>query len=129
MRTIHIEHGLKSTSANIIWQLIATAHGLSRWFADEVIRNNNELTFVWGERWRNHEIRTATVIEEREGESIKWQWNDTDEEPVTTLQIEHSVLTREYTLIIDDVVEEDEIDSMQSVWTDALERLYRAGAL
>lgn len=36
IKKIEIEHQLKSTSRNIVWQLIGTADGLQKWIADKV---------------------------------------------------------------------------------------------
>ena len=52
IKKIEIEHQLKSTSRNIVWQLIGTADGLRKWIADDVKLEGDTLTFVWGEVWR-----------------------------------------------------------------------------
>ena len=60
-KKIEIEHTLNSTSRNIVWQLIGTAEGLNRWIADDVKMNGKHIEFAWGDDWRHHETRQATL--------------------------------------------------------------------
>ena len=46
IKKIEIEHQLKSTSRNIVWQLIGTADGLRKWIADDVKLEGDTLTFT-----------------------------------------------------------------------------------
>ena len=61
---IHIEKELNCKSANIIWPLLSSSGGLAKWFADYVERNDDQLTFTWGEPWTHQETRSATITEE-----------------------------------------------------------------
>ena len=66
-----IERELISSSAPIIWDLISTDAGLSRWMADSVTQEGEQLTFVWGELWSHHKVRTATIVEKIKNEYIR----------------------------------------------------------
>ena len=71
-----IEHELTSNSTAIIWDLISTDSGLARWMADSVTQEGEQLTFVWGELWSHHEVRTATIVEKVKNQYIKVTWDD-----------------------------------------------------
>jgi hypothetical protein len=59
---LELEYVLRSNSENIIWNTISTASGLQKWIADEVTENGDKLTFTWGDIYKHHETRTATIL-------------------------------------------------------------------
>lgn len=123
---ICIEHELRSRSANIIWPLISSKDGLKKWMADEVTRQEDTFTFTWGEVWKSHETRTATVIAEEKGQMIRIRWDDEeDANAYVELRTEKGDITNDYILIITDFAEEDEIDSLKGLWQANLERLHQ----
>ncbi|MCS3062583.1 START-like domain-containing protein [Parabacteroides distasonis] len=46
----HIEYIFDKVSRRSLWNHLTTALGLSAWFADEVIINDNLYTFKWSKR-------------------------------------------------------------------------------
>ena len=112
---IEIEHPLKSTSRNIVWQLIGTTEGLSRWIADSVTRKGTTLTFAWGDEWRHHETRKATLLNLERFGRIRWQWDDEDGTFVE-IRMERSQLSDEFTLHIVDFTTDDDEDWIRSAW-------------
>ena len=123
---IRIERELKSSSQSIIWGLISTAAGLSRWLANEVIQNDERLSFTWGEVWSHHEIKTAIITDVVKNSHFRYRWeNEEDEEAFIELRMEKSDLTNDYILIITDYAEPDEIDSLKDLWEGDLERLHQ----
>ena len=127
---IHIEHELRSNSQSIIWHLISTAEGLSRWLADDVREDGNSLTLTWGETWSHHEIKTASVLEEARGEYIRYSWeNGIDEDDFWELRIEKSDITGDYILIITDHALPEDIESLESIWESNLEQLHHTTGL
>ncbi len=119
-----IEHELTSNSTAIIWDLISTDSGLARWMADSVTQEGEQLTFVWGELWSNHEVRTATIVEKVKNQYIKVTWDDEDgPDNFFELRMDKSHITNDYMLTITDFAWDDEMDSLHSIWTDNLARL------
>ena len=119
-----IERELISSSAPIIWDLISTDAGLSRWMADSVTQEGEQLTFVWGELWSHHEVRTATIVEKIKNEYIRISWDD-EEGPDNffKLRMDKSHITNDYVLTITDFAWDDEVDSLRTIWNDNLARL------
>ena len=129
-KKVYIEHVLNSSSKNLIWSLISTASGLERWMADEVTEKNGELTFRWGETWTHHDIHTAYIIDKVKETSMRFKW-DTDDDPDSYVELGmvKSVLTGYYTLSITDFAYEEDVESMEDLWAEDLERLHRSTGL
>ena len=129
-KKVYIEHVLNSSSKNLIWSLISTASGLERWMADEVTEKNGELTFRWGETWTHHDILTAYIIDKVKETSMRFKW-DTDDDPdcYVELGMMKSDLTGYYTLTITDFAYEEDVESMEDLWAEDLERLHRSTGL
>ena len=98
--------------------------GLSRWMADSVTQEGEQLTFVWGELWSHHEVRTATIVEKIKNEYIRISWDD-EEGPDNffELRMDKSHITNDYVLTITDFAWDDEVDSLRTIWNDNLARL------
>ena len=129
-KKVYIEHVLNSSSKNLIWSLISTASGLARWMADEVTEKNGELTFRWGETWTHHDIHTAYIIDKVKETSMRFKW-DTDDDPDSYVELGmmKSDLTGYYTLTITDFAYEEDVESMEDLWAEDLERLHRSTGL
>ena len=66
----HIEYIFDKVSRRSLWNHLTTALGLSAWFADEVIINDNLYTFKWSK-----EAQEATVIDSKpENLSVTAGW-------------------------------------------------------
>ena len=113
---IEIEHPLNSTSRNIVWKLIGTAPGLSCWIADSVTLNGSALTFAWGDAWRHHETRQATLLKMSPYDRIRWHWNDEEEDTYVEIRMETSQMSGEITLHITDFATEDDEEWTRSAW-------------
>lgn len=123
---ISIERELKSSSQSIIWNLISTAAGLSRWLANEVTQDGDRLSFTWGELWKHHEIKTAVITEVVKNSSFRYKWeNEEDEAAYIELRMEKSDLTNEFILVITDYAEPDDVESLKDLWYGDLERLHQ----
>ena len=127
---INIERTLRSKAGGIIWGFISEPHGLSRWLADDVTLDGDLMTFTWGDPLKEHETRTARVLEVVKNCCLKLRWID-DEDPDSYLELRmsRSDLTGDYLLAITDFAQEDDTDSMIQIWEDNLERLHRASGL
>jgi uncharacterized protein YndB with AHSA1/START domain len=121
---INIERELKSNSQSIIWELISSASGLSRWVADTVEQDGGRLTFTWGEVWSHHEIKSGLIKEVVKNSYIRFQWeNEDDEDAYIELRMEMSDLTNDFILIITDFTEPDDAETLKGLWEDDLDRL------
>ena len=129
-KRIYIERVLKSSSSQLIWSLISTPSGLERWMADEVTEKDGELTFRWGETWTHHDIHTAYILNKVKLSHIRFKW-DTDDDPDSYVELGmlKSDLTGNYALTITDFAHEDDVESMEDLWAEDLERLHRSTGL
>ena len=122
-----IEYELHSRSRSIIWQLISTGEGLSRWMADDVKDNNGTLTVTWGSPMGEKEVRYAHVLEREKNRVFRFRWSEDDdnEDCYVELRVEHDALTDTYLLVVTDFVEPDDVDSMTHIWNHDREKLLR----
>lgn len=121
---ITIEHLLRSTSKNIIWQLIATSDGLAKWIADNVVLNGKCLTLAWGDAMRHHEERVATIVAMEKYERIRWHWDDDEAGAYVEIRMDRNALTGEYTLHVTDFTDDDDKEWLYDIWHQNFERLY-----
>ena len=121
---IEIEHTLNSRSKNIIWQLIGTAAGLEKWIADRVNIDGKQAVFAWGDDWRHHEQRKATLLASVKFSHIRWRWDDDDDGSFVEIRMERSVISDDYTLHITDFTTPDDADWLEAAWDHNFKRLY-----
>lgn len=127
---ISIERELHSKSAKIIWALMSTPEGLSKWFADDVKREGDLFVFTWGNSWSSHETRTASMLERKEQEYIRLRWSE--EEYADTyfeLRIAKSDITGDYILMITDFAPDGDTDSLEDLWDANMDTLHRSTGL
>ena len=120
---IEIEHPLKSTSRNIVWQLIGTTDGLSRWIADSVTLDGDTLTFAWGDEWRHHETRRARLLNLDRYGRIRWRWEDDADDTFVEIRMERGTLSGEFTLHVTDFTPDDDADWLHSAWHHNFDKL------
>ena len=127
---IQIEHSLLSTSPNIIWNIISTEGGLSRWIADSVKESKGIFSFTWGDVNGHHEKRRAVLKERVRHSHIRLQWEDeTDPDAYLELRMMHAEITGGYVLHIIDYAMPDDVDSLYDIWDQNLEQLRRVTGL
>ena len=103
---IDLEYIIK-TSPNILFNCLSTPSGLSEWFADDVNIKNDRYTFFW-----DGSEETATLKTVRKSESVKFQWeDDEDEDYFFEMTIRIDDLTKDVALLVTDFAEEGEEDS------------------
>ena len=129
-KKLTIEYTLKARSESLIWSILSTPEGLSRWLADEVSRSDKALTFTWGELWRHHEVKHATILSVRRNKAFRFRWDD-DSDPAAyvELRMSKSELTGDCILSITDFAIEGEEDDMRDLWDDNLDRLHQSTGL
>jgi uncharacterized protein YndB with AHSA1/START domain len=84
---ITIERALRSRTESIIWKLISTPAGLSRWIAEEVRQEGNLLVFTWGKTGQVYETRQADIIEVVKNLSIRFRWQDEEDPSLNELKL------------------------------------------
>lgn len=125
-KKIILEHVLRSKSRNVIWNMVGTPAGLSKWFADDVERKGNILLFRWGK----NEERTARIKHCSEGYSLKMRWLDEHEaEPFIELRLEQDELTRDFVLVVVDFADRGEEKELEELWESQLDTLFRISGI
>lgn len=127
---ITIEYPLATKSPNIIWELISTAAGLQKWFADYVEEDGEAFTFTWGEPWTQRDTKISAILETEKHQFIRLKW-EADEEvgDYWEMKIEKSELTGLLTLLITDHAEEDDVEYIRELWDKNLDKLHRVSGL
>ncbi|MES5133790.1 START-like domain-containing protein [Hoylesella timonensis] len=125
-----IERELQSNSKNRIWSIISDTDKLSRWIADEIQEEGKKLHFIWGDLQSNHDSRMATIAKKVKYHYIRLKWTD-EEDPNAFLELrmEKSNISDNYVLFITDFAEPDDIDTMEDLWADNLDRLHQFSGL
>lgn len=126
---ITIERTLRSRSKSIIWKLISTPGGLSRWIAEEVRQEGDALIFTWGKSGQEYETRRADILKIVKNQSLRFRWED-EEDPsaYTEIALVAPDVADELALCITDYAEPDDEDSMTYMWNHDLDRLqYKMG--
>ena len=118
---IELEY-IVNTSPTILFNCLSTPSGLSEWFANDVNIKNDMYTFFWD---RSEE--SAKLLSIRKGESVKFQWeDDEDEDYYFEMAIRIDPLTKEVALIITDFAEEDEEEEISMMWNSNVSSLKQA---
>ena len=121
---ISIERPLRSRSESIIWKLISTPSGLSRWIAEHVTQEGNSLVFTWGKPGQVYETRWARILDVEKNAAIRFLWEDEDDpEAYTEIAMVKLDVTDEIALCITDFSDPDDIESMTYMWNHDLDRL------
>ncbi len=118
-----LEYLLKA-SPKVLYNLVSNPSGLSEWFADNVnISKDDVYTFIW-----DGVEEEAQLITQRNGESIKWQWiNEDDEDDKTYFEFRVTTdpMTKLTLFYVTDFAEEDEIEEAKSLWDSQIGELKR----
>lgn len=123
---LELEFELHSNSENIIWNIISSPEGLQKWIADEVQADGNKLTFTWGDVYKHHEMRTATILKRVKNKFIRLRWDDElTPEAYIEMSISKSELTNDYMLSIVDYAHAEDLDSLRTIWEQNFEELHR----
>lgn len=117
----HIEYIFDNVSRRSLWNHITTPPGLSAWFADEVIIEGNQYTFIW-----NKVGQQAEVITCKPEEHVRFRWKDEENKNTYFEFIIHTIeLTGATALEITDFAEPDEKRDSIDLWDTQVEELKR----
>ncbi|MDL2261982.1 SRPBCC domain-containing protein [Bacteroidales bacterium OttesenSCG-928-I21] len=110
MTKLEIEYIINSSS-RILFDRLSTAEGLSEWFADDVIVQNNIYTFVW-----DGVEEQAELLEKKDLSHVKFRWLEEDANTYFEFRINTHDLTNELALIITDFAIDDEKEETIELW-------------
>ncbi len=118
-----LEYVLSSQSVPMIWETIATAPGLTSWFADNVQADGKNFQFTWGK----HESRMAELINCRQNTYVRFHWLDDAPGTYFEIRIAKNDLTSNYSLEITDFADSGAEDEVRSLWDTSMDALRRCG--
>ena len=118
-----LEYVLSSQSVPMIWETIATAPGLTSWFADNVQADGKNFQFTWGK----HESRMAELINCRQNTYVRFHWLDDEPGTYFEIRIAKNDLTSNYSLEITDFADSGAEDEVRSLWDTSMDSLRRCG--
>ncbi len=105
-------------STKVLFSRLATASGLTEWFADDVTVQGKKFTFTWG-----GSTQIAFLINKQANESVRFHWEDEDEETFFEFVIQKQEVTRGIALEITDFAEDDEVEESKQLWSKQVETL------
>ena len=124
---LYLEYPLNTKSAQLVWELISSDHGLERWIADRVSEDNGILSFTWGDPWGEHHSLAANIVEREKNSHLKLQWVDEDTpEAYWEIRMGRSDMTDQICLYVTDYAQQDDLDDLTTLWEGNMERLHAA---
>jgi len=109
---LKLEYHLKSTSINVLWNMISTPHGLSEWFSKSVRVSDEKYVFVWG----NHE-ETAHLLAIKPLEYICFRWErDENTDCYFELRILKHELAGDLSLLVTELVDPEDKEDEIRLW-------------
>ena len=121
---------MNCNSENIIWGLISTEGGLSKWMADNVRETETQIAFTWGEEWRDHVTHVADIIQKERNHLLRLRWEDeTDADAFLEFRMEKNDITNDYILHVTDFALFEDLESLRGLWEQNFEQLRRVSGL
>lgn len=111
-------------SRKMLYPYISTASGLSQWFADDVVVNeDNIFTFIWDD-----EQPQARIASQRMNRTIKFEFleDDAPSSPYLEMRLEKNDLTGTVYLVVHDSATTDDEEEFHDIWnqiTDSLREI------
>lgn len=106
-------------SADMLYEFISTASGLSEWFCDDVNIRNGIYTFIWEEQ-----MQQARLLKTIDLQLVRFQWVDKTDGSYFEFRIQRDDLTNDISLLITDFAENaSERESAKLLWHSQIEKL------
>ena len=105
-------------SPRILFNYLSNPSGLSEWFADDVIVNDNVYTFKW--------IGTessAKIVHKRDTQLVRFKWMDDPEESYFEFEILTDDLTSDVALLITDFSVPEDQEETERLWETQIQNL------
>jgi len=115
-----LEYTFKTTP-KVLYSRLATASGLSEWFADDVTVRNDIMTFSW-----DGSEQAAEILERKDNNCAKYRWIDDGEDTFFEFKLNKDELTGDLALIITDFAddEDEKVDDIE-LWDTQIQELKR----
>ncbi len=121
LKKISLEFPVKA-SPKVLYTLISTAEGLSRWFADSVDVDENEV-FLF--KWKDSE-QGAKIIQAKENEYVRFQWQEEIyKDCFFELKIIIEPISSEVALLVTDYADAADIEFSKLLWNTQVSVLQR----
>jgi len=115
-----IEQNVHSTPS-VLFEMISTPSGFSKWFCDDVNVRGEEFTFLWG-----NEQQAAVIVGHKQGELMRFHWTDDDDEgSYFELRIRIDAITNEVALLVTDHAWPAEVPASRQLWESQIAQLLR----
>lgn len=106
------------SSPELLYQYIATASGLSEWFADNVNSRGELFTFVW-----DGIEEQAKLLRKKKRQYVQFKWLGEDTADFFEMRILVHEITKGISLIITDFADEDELEETKMFWENQVSEL------
>ena len=124
MQQFQIEYVFRNISTTILWNLISSAQGLEKWYAESCESQNNKFVFSWGST-----SEEAILLKKKEGEYVRFHREDSDKDTYFEFQINVNSLTKDVTLTIIDFAESEEIEDSKMLWNKQIDELRKSSGI
>lgn len=115
-----LEFAINATP-RLLYTLISTPEGLSRWFADAVFASDDIYKFVWEGSEHN-----AKLLQFKENEFVSFEWlDDFHMGYKLDMLIQSESLSSGVSLVITDFAEPSEMDFYRRLWDTQVKQLQR----
>lgn len=103
----------------LLFEYVSSASNLSEWFADKVVEQGNEFTFIWsGQEEKAHLIRC------KEGVFVRFRWEeDENTKYFFEMMVIQDDITNDVELIITDFEESDKLEEAKLYWENRIDDL------
>jgi uncharacterized protein YndB with AHSA1/START domain len=106
-------------SAEMLYEFLSTASGLSEWFCDDLNIRNGIYTFIWDDQ-----LQQARLLKTIELQLVRFQWVDKTDGSYFEFKIQRDDLTNDISLIITDFADTvSERESSKLLWNSQIEKL------
>ncbi|MCD6333191.1 MAG: SRPBCC domain-containing protein [Bacteroidales bacterium] len=116
-KRFEIEYAVNS-SPKVLYARLNTASGLSEWFADDVILENNIFTFIW-----EGTAQRAEKVLHKDNKVVRYRWLDEEDDSYFEFKIIKRDLTGDVALLVTDFADEDEVEDAKDLWNKQIEQL------
>ena len=128
MQKLTLEYPLSTKSTRLVWDMISNAAGLQKWLADQVVEDEESMTFTWGHPWTERDTKKSRILEKEKMNYIRmlWDYHEDTPEAYWEMKIMESDLTGMLSLLITDfAADDDEENDLRDLWDANFERLHR----
>lgn len=103
----------------LLFEYVSSASNLSEWFADKVIEQNDEFTFIW-----SGQEEKAQLIRYKDGVFVRFRWEeDGDTKYFFEMMVTQDDITNDVELVITDFEEPNELEEAKLYWENRIDDL------